>query len=60
MLNPTAAATTSHALRSHPIDDLISQTLRARLAQLDPLLNLDRLAHVIAEDRQARPPTRAA
>jgi hypothetical protein len=42
---------TSHARRSHPIDQLISPALRSRLAELDPLLNLDRLARLITEQR---------
>jgi len=59
MYDPTTA-TNSHALRPHPIDDLISPPLRARLATLDPLLNLDRLARIVAASREARPPTAAA
>ena len=60
MQDSTGAATTNHALRTHPIDELISESLRIRLAQLDPLLNLDRLAPMIAKQRQTCGPTRAA
>ena len=58
MYDPTTAAD-RHALRPHPIDDLISTSLRARLAELDPLLNLDRVARLITAARKGRPPTRA-
>ncbi|MEA2825691.1 MAG: hypothetical protein QOG43_130 [Actinomycetota bacterium] len=51
----TGATATSHALRPHPIDSMISPSLRARLAGLDPLLNLDRVASLVAK----RPRTRA-
>ena len=44
----------SHARRPHPIDQLISPSLRARLAELDPLMNLDRLARLIAQERSRR------
>ncbi len=44
----------SHARRPHPIDQLISPRLRARLAELDPLMNLDRLARLITEQRSRR------
>lgn len=44
----------SHARRAHPIDELISPALRARLAALDPLLNLDRLARLITQERSQR------
>ncbi len=54
MYDPSTA-TDSHALRPHPIDSLISPALRARLAKLDPLLNLDRVARMIATQRQGRP-----
>ena len=56
MYDPTPA-TNSHARRPHPIDNLISSSLRARLATLDPLLNLDRLARMITAERQSRPTT---
>ena len=59
MYDPTTAAD-SHARRPHPIDELISPSLRARLAELDPLLNLDRVARLITAERQGRPPTRAS
>jgi len=58
MYDPSTA-TDSHARRPHPIDNMISPALRARLAKLDPLLNLDRLARMIASQRQGRP-TQAA
>ena len=45
---------TSHARRPHPIDQLISPALRSRLAELDPLLNLDRLARLITQQRSQR------
>ena len=45
---------TSHARRPHPIDHLISPALRSRLAELDPLLNLDRLARLITQQRSQR------
>jgi hypothetical protein len=45
---------TSHARRPHPIDQLISPALRTRLAELDPLLNLDRLARLIIKERSQR------
>ena len=44
----------SHARRPHPIDHLISPALRSRLAELDPLLNLDRLAGLITQERSQR------
>ena len=48
--------TTRRARRPHPVDELISPALRGRLAELDPLLNLDRLARLIHQDRsQPRP-----
>ena len=43
------ATATSHALRPHPVDSMISPSLRARLAGLDPLLNLDRVASMLAK-----------
>ena len=43
-----------HARRPHPIDQLISPALRRRLAELDPLLNLDRLARLITQQRSQR------
>jgi len=58
MYDPSTA-TDSHALRPHPIDNMISSSLRARLAKLDPLLNLDRVARMIAAQREARSPTPA-
>ena len=54
MYDPSTA-TDSHALRPHPIDNMISSSLRARLAKLDPLLNLDRLARMVATQHQGRP-----
>jgi hypothetical protein len=51
----TGATATSHALRPHPIDSMVSPSLRARLAGLDPLLNLDRAATLIARRPQPRP-----
>jgi len=54
MYDPSTA-TDSHARRPHPIDSMISSSLRARLAELDPLLDLDRLARMIASRRQGRP-----
>jgi hypothetical protein len=53
----TGATTTSHALRPHPIDSMISPSLRARLAGLDPLLNLDRVVSILAKG--PAPTTRA-
>jgi hypothetical protein len=44
----------SHARRPHPIDRLISPPLRAHLAELDPLLNLDRVARLITQQRSRR------
>lgn len=44
----------SHARRPHPIDSLISPALRSRLADLDPLLNLDRAARLISAQRAGR------
>ncbi len=41
----------SHARRPHPIDSLISPALRSRLADLDPLLNLDRAARLVTMQR---------
>ena len=41
----------SHARRPHPIDSLVSPALRSRLADLDPLLNLDRAARLIRQHR---------
>jgi len=49
-----AKDTDSHARRPHPVDELISPALRARLAALDPLLNLDRLARLITQERSRR------
>lgn len=46
--------TPSHARRPHPIDQLISPALRSRLADLDPLMNLDRLARMITAQRAAQ------
>ena len=45
---------TSHARRPHPIDQLISPALRSRLAELDPLLNLNRLSWLITQQRSQR------
>ena len=45
---------TSHARRPHPIDQLISPELRSRLAELDPLLNLDPLVRLITLERSQR------
>ena len=50
----TTTTSTSRARRPHPIDELISPALRSRLAELDPLLNLDRLARLITTERSAR------
>ncbi len=50
----TTDTPTSHARRPHPIDQLISPALRSRLAELDPLLNLDRLARLITQERSQR------
>ena len=47
-------ANTSHARPPHPVDQLISPALRSRLAELDPLLNLDRLARLITQERSQR------
>ena len=47
----TTNAGESHALRAHPIDQLISPALRVRLAELDPLMNLDRLTRLITRQR---------
>ena len=44
----------SHARRPHPIDALISPALRSRLADLDPLLNLDRIERLITKQRGGR------
>ena len=44
----------SHARRPHPIDSLVSPALRSRLADLDPLLNLDRAARLISVQRAGR------
>ena len=44
----------SHARRPHPIDQLISPALRSRLADLDPLLNLDRVVRMINVERAGR------
>ena len=44
----------SHARRPHSIDSLISSALRSRLADLDPLLNLDRAARLISQQRAGR------
>ncbi|MCA1697990.1 MAG: hypothetical protein LC790_03435 [Actinobacteria bacterium] len=44
----------SHARRPHPVDQFISPALRSRLAGLDPLLNLDRLARLIIQERSRR------
>jgi hypothetical protein len=44
----------SHARRPHPIDSLISPALRSRLADLDPLLNLDRAARLVTVQRAGR------
>ena len=49
-----ANGTDSHARRPHPVDELISPALRARLAALDPLLNLDRLVRLISQERSRR------
>jgi hypothetical protein len=46
----------SHARRPHPIDSLISPALRSRLADLDPLLNLDRVERLIVQQRADRRP----
>ena len=46
-----------HARRPHPIDSLISPALRSRLADLDPLLNLDRAARLIRQHRAGGRPT---
>ncbi len=51
---------TSHSRRPHPIDQLISPALRSRLADLDPLLNLDRAARLISVQRADRPSRPAA
>ena len=45
---------TSHVRRPHAIDQLVSPALRSRLAELDPLLNLDRLARLITQQRSQR------
>ncbi len=45
---------TTHGRRPHPIDQLISPALRSRLAELDPRLNLDRLARLITLERFQR------
>jgi len=58
MYDPTMA-TDSHPLRPHPIDNLISSSRRVRLAKLDPLLNLDRLARMITAERHSRSTTAA-
>ncbi len=50
----TASRTNSHARRPHPIDQLISPALRSRLADLDPLLNLDRVARLIIQQGSGR------
>jgi hypothetical protein len=50
-----STAVTSHSRRPHPIDQLISPALRSRLVDLDPLLNLDRVARLISNQRAARP-----
>ena len=52
-MNVTATPA-SHAHRPHPVDQLISPALRSRLAELDPLLNLDRLARLITQERSQR------
>ncbi len=44
----------SHARRPHPIDSLISPALRSRLADLDPLLNLDRVERLVLQQRAGR------
>lgn len=49
-----ADAPESHARRPHPIDSLISPALRSRLADLDPLLNLDRAARLVTMQRAGR------
>ena len=50
----SADRNSSHALRPHPIDNLISPALRRRLAQLDPLVNLDRAVRLITVQRPTR------
>ena len=47
-------ATDSHARRPHEIDDLVSPALRDRLAELDPLLDLDRVVRMIRVQRAGR------
>ena len=59
-MDTNASRTDSHARRPHPIDQLISPGLRSRLAELDPLLDLDRLARLITRDRSGRPPAGTA
>ncbi len=44
----------SHARRPHRIDSLISPALRSRLADLDPLLNLDRVERLVRQQRAGR------
>ncbi len=56
----TDTTTDSHARRPHPIDQLVSPQLRNRLADLDPLLNLDRVVRLINVDRATRGPRTAA
>ena len=50
----------SHARRPHPVDQLITPELRSRLADLDPLLDLDRLRRLIAQQRSRRRSTGVA
>jgi len=50
----------SRARRPHPIDRLISPALRSRLADLDPLLNLDRVTRLITVERAGRTSRTAA
>jgi len=45
----------SHVMRPHPVEELVSPALRARLAELDPMLDLDRLVRLIVRERTARP-----